>query len=407
MIKRQTYIDKIAPFIDSPVVKILTGIRRCGKSTLLKAVMGELCARGVSDKRIVLYSFDSLAFSHVKTAATLYEDIASTYSKDERIYLFFDEIQEVEEWETVINSLLSDMDADIYVTGSNSKLLSSEISSRLTGRYVTIPVFTLSFEEFRDFRYGSGADYASAPPTPREDLAVYIRQGGFPIVSLKSYSDEEAYSMVRDIYNSCVFTDIVRRYGIRKVDLFERIVKFVFDNLGQTFSALAISKYLKNENRKVDSETVYEYLKKLEEAFIIYRCSRYDLKGKEILKTQEKFYLADSALRYAVLGYSVDSVAAMLENVVYLELLRRGYTVCVGKYDNYEIDFVAERQGDRLYIQIAQDILSDETEGREYGRLLGIKDNYPKYVLCASEYAGGNYRGITTMHVADFLLSDW
>ena len=241
---------------------------------------------------------------------------------------------------------------------------------------------------------------------PKDELAGYLKLGGFPATHLKAYTQDEVYTIVRDIYNATVFTDIVRRNQIRKVDQLERIVRYAFDNVGRTFSAASISKYLKSEHRAVDNETVYSYLSKLEGAYLLHRCSRYDIQGKELLKTQEKFYLADPSLRYAVLGYSPDSVAAMLENLVYLELRRRGYEVYVGKLGAAEVDFVAVRQEEKLYLQVAQQIGSPETERREYGRLLEIPDNYPKYVLRTDPFAGGNYEGIKTMHVADFLLSE-
>ena len=322
-------------------------------------------------------------------------------SSEGKTYLFLDEIQEVKSWEKVVNSLMTDYDVDIYVTGSNSRMMSSEISTYLTGRYIAFRIYPLSFSEYMIFR----KEYAEVLDLHAE-LANYVRLGGFPAAHLQKYTPDEVYTIVKDIYNSTIFTDIVRRNQIRKVDQLERIVKFAFDNVGRTFSAASISKYLKSENRSIDNETVYNYLSKLENAYILYRCGRFDIQGKEILKTQEKFYLADTALRYSVLGYSPDSVAAMLENVVYLELLRRGYKVYVGKVDNAEIDFIAVKQGNKLYIQVAQEIGSPETERREYDRLLDIRDNYPKYVLRTDVFAGGNYEGIKTMHIADFLLND-
>lgn len=237
------------------------------------------------------------------------------------------------------------------------------------------------------------------------ELTEYIRLGGFPAIHLQRYTDDEVYTIVRDIYNSTIFSDIVRRNQVRKVDQLERNVKFAFDNVGRTFSAKSISDYLKSERRTIDNETVYSYLEKLENAYIRHRCSRFDIQGKELLKTQEKFYLAETALRYSVLGYTHTSIAAMLENVVYLELLRRGYAVNIGKTPDGEIDFIAARRAEKLYVQVTKEIKSSETEKREYKRLLDIHDNYPKYVLMADDFAGGNYEGIRTMHIADFLLS--
>ncbi|HJA32467.1 MAG: ATPase [Clostridiales bacterium] len=400
MIGRPLYVDKIMAYTDTAFVKVLTGVRRCGKSTILKMIMeklqNEYC---VPADRIVSIRFDSMEYEDM-TAKEMFEVVKARLNPNGKTYFFLDEVQEIEGWEKVVNSIGCDYDVDLYVTGSNSRMMSSEISTYLTGRYVSFRIFTLSFEEYLTFR----KRYAEVKDTHAE-LADYIRLGGFPATHLREYSQDEVYTIVRDIYNSTIFSDIVKRNQIRKIDQLERVVKYTFSNVGNVFSAKSISDYLKSEHRAIDNETVYSYLEKLEKAYLLHRCSRYDLQGKEILKTQEKFYLADTALRYSVLGYSPDSVAASLENVVYLELCRRGYTVNIGKTPDGEVDFVAQRQGDKLYVQVTQKIESEKTERREYDRLLGIRDNYPKYVLRTDEFAGGNYEGIKNMHVADFLLS--
>ena len=400
MIFRENYVKNIMAFTDTPFVKVLTGVRRCGKSTIMQMIMDELRKRGVSEGRIVSYRFDSMEYEGM-TAKQLYEMIKTKLSDTEKTYIFLDEVQEISSWEKAINSINTDFNVDIYVTGSNSRMMSSEISTYLTGRYVTFRIFTLSFEEYLTFKkqYGEVEDI-------HKELVNYIKYGGFPAIHLREYPLDNAYTIVRDIYNSTIFSDIVRRNQIRKIDQLERVVKFVFDNVGKTFSAKSISDYIKSEHRTIDNETVYNYLEKLESAYILYRCSRYDVRGKELLKTQEKFYLADSSFKYSVLGYNDRSFAAMLENVVCLELLRRGYDVCIGKTPNGEIDFIATRQNDKLYIQITKEIKSEKTEKREYDRLLEIGDNYPKYLLTTDDFAGGNYQGIKTMHVADFLLSN-
>ena len=261
-------------------------------------------------------------------------------------------------------------------------------------------VFTLSFREYLTFR-----NKLAAVRDPKDELADYVRLGGFPAAHLQPFSQDEIYTIVQDIYNSTIFSDVVKRNQIRKIDQLERVVKYTFNNVGNTFSAKSIADYLKAERRSLDNETVYSYLEKLEKAYLLHRCSRYDLQGKEILKTQEKFYLADVALRYSVLGYHADSVASSLENIVYLELCRRGYTVYVGKTGSGEIDFIAVRQNEKIYVQVTQEIRSEKTKEREYERLLAIHDNYPKYVLTTDNFAGGNYEGIKTMHIADFLLN--
>lgn len=401
MIDRPWYVDRIMAYVDTPFVKILTGVRRCGKSTILKMIIQKLQEeRGIPARRIVSCRFDSMEYEDM-TAKQMFTMLKGKIQPDGKTYLFLDEVQEVTGWERAVNSLASDYDVDIYVTGSNSRMMSSEISTYLTGRYVSFRIYTLSFAEYLTFkaRYGTVGD-------AKAELTNYVRLGGFPATHLQSYSADEVYTIVRDIYNSTIFSDIVRRNQVRKIDQLERVVKYTFNNVGNTFSAKSISDYLKSENRKLDNETVYSYLEKLEKAYLLHRCSRYDLQGREILKTQEKFYLADVSLRYSVLGYSEDCAAASLENIVYLELCRRGYTVYIGKLGDCEIDFVAERQNEKLYVQVTQEIRSEKTEKREYERLLQIKDNYPKYVLRTDPFAGGNYRGIKTMHIADFLLSE-
>ena len=400
MIERPAYTDKILRYADTPFVKILTGVRRCGKSTVLNMVRQKLISeRNIDEERIVGFRFDSMEYEGM-TAKHLFEKLKSRVCAKEKTYFFLDEVQEIDGWERAVNSLAADCDVDIYVTGSNSRMMSSEISTYLTGRYISFNVFTLSFAEYLSFK----AAY-DMPDDPKKELALYIRSGGFPAVHLQKYSQEDVYTIVRDIYNSVIFSDIVKRNRIRKIDQLERVVKYVFQNIRNTFSAKSISDYLKAEHRKIDNETVYNYLESLEKAYLLHRCSRYDLQGKELLKTQEKFYAADTALRYSVLGYNPNSVAAALENVVYLELCRRGYSVYVLKTKTGEVDFAAVRQNEKIYVQVAQIIADEKTEQREYDRLLEINDNYPKYVLRTDDFAGGNYNGIKTMHAADFLLS--
>jgi predicted AAA+ superfamily ATPase len=401
MINRPLYMDKIMPYVNAPFVKILTGIRRSGKSTILKMIMDRLedeCR--IPADRIVSYRFDSMEYEDM-TAKQMYDEMKGRISDKGRTYFFLDEVQEITGWEKAVNSLASDYDVDFYVTGSNSRMMSSEISTYLTGRYVTFRVYTLSFAEYLDFK----SQYTKVDD-PKTELANYIRLGGFPATHLRAYSQDEIYTIVRDIYNSTIFSDIVKRNQVRKIDQLERVVKYTFNNVGNTFSAKSVSDYLKAERRSLDNETVYSYLEKLEKAYLIHRCSRYDLHDREILKTQEKFYLADTALRYSVLGYNDDTVASSLENVVYLELCRRGYTVHIGKNGEGEVDFVATRQNEKIYVQVTQRIESEKTERREYERLLEIRDNYPKYVLRTDVFAGGNYEGIRTMHLADFLLCE-
>ncbi len=400
MIERPLYLNKIMPFVDTPFVKILTGVRRCGKSTILKMIQKKLKEEHhITDEQILSYRFDSMEYEDM-TSKELYQELKTKILNTKKTYLFLDEIQEINGWEKVVNTLASDYDVDIYITGSNSRMMSSEISTYLTGRYVTFHIYTLSFDEYLTFKKSYSTIYDI-----KQEFNQYVRLGGFPATHLQEYSQDEVYTIVRDIYNSTIFSDIVRRNQVKKIDQLERVVKYTFNNVGNTFSAKSISNYLKSEQRKIDNETVYRYLEKLQKAFILHRCSRYDLQGKSILKTQEKFYLADISLRYAVLGYTIDSVASSLENIVYLELKRRGYDVCIGKYKDKEIDFVATKQNEKIYVQVTQEIKSEKTQKREYEQLLEIKDNYPKYVVLTDDFAGGNYQGIKTMHITDFLLS--
>lgn len=401
MIERPLYVSKIMKFADAPLVKILTGIRRSGKSTILKMIADEFRKQGVSESCIIQYRFDSMENEEIKDASSMYKKIKEQLVANKKNYLFLDEVQEVTGWEKAVNSFLADFNVDIYITGSNSRMMSSEISTYLTGRYISFRILPLSFNEYLSFRKSY-----TEPLSIHEEFFRYVKQGGFPSVNLREYSDDETYTVVRDIFNSVVFSDIVRRNEIRKIDMLERIIKFVFSNAGNQFSALSLAKFLKNEKRSVDVETVYNYLSKLESAYIIHKSQRYDIQGKEILKTQEKYYLDDVSLRYSLLGYSQDSVASSLENIVYLELLRRGYEVYTGKNNNVEIDFIGQKNNERIYIQVAQTIKNSETMEREYQNLLDIKDNYPKYVLTTDEFAGGNYNGIISKHIADWLLEE-
>lgn len=401
MIQRPRYLNRIVPFIDAPLIKVITGIRRAGKSTIMALLREELLRRGISPEHILGYRFDSMQYDEIKTAKKLYDEISGKLSPAHKTYIFLDEIQEVKDWEKAVNSLMTDFNVDIYVTGSNSRMMSSEISTYLTGRYIAFEIYPLAFSEYLDFRKSYGQ-----PSDTRGEFARFLRLGGFPAVHLTEYTPDETYQIVHDIYHSIIFTDIVKRSQIRKIDQLERVVKYVFSTVGQTFSAQSISKYLKNERRSLDAETIYEYLKKLENAFVLHRCSRYDIRGKETLKTQEKYYLADMSLQYALLSYDPSEIAVMIENVLYTELRSRGYSVCVGKLDTKEIDFVAFKGDQKLYIQATTEIKSSETEKREYENLLSIQDNYPKYVLRLDEFASGNHEGILTMNVIDFLLRD-
>ena len=397
MINRPDYIEALEPFIDKPLVKILAGVRRCGKSTIFEMLKEEFLRRGVSMDHIICKRYTEMDIPESITAKQMYDELTAAMLGKGHCYLLLDEIQEIDGWEKAVNSLLESTDADIYVTGSNSKLMSGEISTYLTGRYVSIPVYTLSFKEYLAFKQDS-------PLSRRELLEDYIRFGGFPIVALSEYDEQSAYQIVNGIYHTVVSRDIVKRHRINKQDLFDRVVKYIIENMGKTFSANSISTFLKSEHRKVSVESIYNYLRWLEQAFIIYPCERYDLQGKSILKTQEKYYLSDVSLKYALLGYNRKMLDGAMENIVFLELKRRGYDVFIGKNDTKEIDFVATRRAERIYVQVCVRI--PETSDREVGNLMEIRDHYPKYVVTLNEMDIGIENGIRIVHLADFLLAE-
>ncbi len=395
MIIRPQYMELMKTYRDVPLVKILAGIRRCGKSTILEMLRDDLLQNGIASDHIISMRYTSEDFDEGMTDKDMYNGIKSQMIDDERYYLLLDEVQEIDGWEKAVNSLLENANTDIYVTGSNSKLMSSEISTYLTGRYISIPVYTLSFAEYLEFKNQSGL-------SKRELLNEYIRIGGFPIVAVGNFDERAAYQIVEGIYNSVVTNDITKRHNIANFDLFNRVVRYIVENVGKTFSANAIVKFLKSEGRSLSVEAVYNYLNWLEKAFVIYRCQRYDLQGKAVLKTQEKFYLADSSLKYCIMGFNTKSIASMLENIVYFELRRKGYNVYIGKNETKEIDFVAVRRDERIYVQVCYNL--PEESDREVANLLEIKDNYPKYVVTMDELAGGNINGVKIVHLADFLL---
>ena len=389
MILRPDYIEAVKPFMDAPLVKILTGVRRCGKSTIFEMIRQELLERGIPEDHIIMKKYTEMDIPDTITAKQMYDELVSRVEDDKRYYFLLDEIQEIKGWEKAVNSLLEGMNADIYVTGSNSKLMSSEISTYLTGRYISIPVFTLSFREYLEFKKESTQSYDKL-------LEEYIKFGGFPIIALGEYEQQSAYQIVDGIYHTVVSRDIVKRHRINKQDLFDRVVKYVIENMGNTFSASSISNFLKSENRKVSIESIYNYLRWLEQAFIIFPCERYDMQGKSVLKTQEKYYLADVSFRYALFGYNRKMLDGVMENIVYLELRRRGYDVYVGKNNTKEIDFIAIH---KVCVQIP------ENSNREVGNLMEIRDHYPKYVVTLNEMDVGIENGIRIVHLRDFLLA--
>ncbi len=397
MIIRPDYIEAIKPYIDVPLVKILAGVRRCGKSTILAMMAAELKKRGIGSEHIIERRYNEMEIDENFTAKDMYSDLKYAVQGKGRCYLFLDELQEVDGWEKTVNSLLEGFDVDIYVTGSNSKLMSSEISTYLTGRYVLIPVYTLSFKEYMSFR---NKDLSEA----RTMFDEYIQYGGFPIIGISSFDTRSAYQIVEGIFASVITRDISKRHQIRNKELFDRVVRYIIENVGMTFSASSIVKFLKSENRSLSVEAIYNYIKWLTEAFIIYPCKRFDLQGKAVLKTQEKYYLSDISLRYCQTGFDRKMLSAMFENVVFLEMKRRGYDVYIGKNSTKEIDFVGIRREERIYVQVCVELPAEST--RETDNLMEIKDHYHKYVVCRDPLAIGNDNGIEIVHIADFLLRE-
>jgi uncharacterized protein len=403
VISRPTYLNQLKAFIDKPQVKILTGIRRSGKSTVLKLLREALLARGIQQQQILILNLESFAYAELNNAASLYEYLREQLQSGKRSYLLLDEIQEVEQWEKAVNSLTVDFDVDVYLTGSNSHLLSSELATYLAGRYVEIPIYTLSFSEFLTFRKHY---FPNSPLTEHTAFLSYLRMGGFPVIHTVDYSEEAAYKVIYDIYSSVILRDTVQRYKIRDVELLERVIRYAFDNIGNTFSGKNVADYFKSQQRKTDINTVYNYLHALEGAFILYRVPRYDVKGREILKTQEKFYASDVSLLYATMGYRDRMIGGILENLVFLELKRRGYRVYVGKLDTREIDFIAERQNEKVYVQVAYKLDSPQTVEREFNTLLAVADQYPKYVVSMDEFWKDSIEGIKHVYIADFLQKE-
>ncbi len=399
MILREDYITEIKKFIDVPLVKILSGVRRSGKSTILEMIKNELVEnRNINKSNIISRKYDEVQYEDM-TSKEMYENLIKEITSEQKYYLFLDELQEIKGWERVINNISERFNVDIYVTGSNSRLMSSEISTYLSGRYISIPVYPLSFQEYLIFKNKEKANF-------KEVFDEYLQYGGFPIIGISNFDTSTAYQVVEGIYTSIITKDISKRHKIRNKDLFDRVVKYVIENVGKTFSTNSIVKFLKSEQRTLSPETIYNYLKWLTDAFIIYPCPRYDIQGKAVLKTQEKYYLSDITFKYCQFGFNNSMVASMLENIVYLEMKRRGYKIFIGKNASKEIDFIGIRREEKIYIQVCRNI--PKNSDREFENLLEIRDHYHKYVVTSDRLAKGNEDGIEIVHIAEFLLKkEW
>lgn len=401
MIKRELYMRRIRPFIGSDLIKVMTGIRRSGKSVMLELVKQELRASGIPESQFITINFEDLRNAPLCTAEALHAEILRRAENlPSKVYLFFDEIQEVEHWEKCINSLRVALDCDIYITGSNAKLLSGELASYLGGRYVEFVIYPFSFSEFLEL-------YQTISPqaTPAQCFQKYLLVGGMPYLANLRYEDEPSRQYLTDIFNSVQLKDIVQRNKVRDVDLLERVLRYIIANVGTSFSAASLSKFLKNEHRKVAPETILNYIRYCCDAYLVYQVKRQDLQGKQILASSEKYYIADHGIREAVLGGNMRDINLILENIVFLELLRRGYHVTVGKTGKQEIDFVCDQHGEKLYIQVTYLLASDDTIAREFGVFDRIQDNYPKYVISLDELDLSR-NGIKHRNIRDFLLAD-
>jgi len=420
LIERKIYTDKIKGFIDKEVIKIITGIRRCGKSEILKLLKEEILK--ITDKEhIVFINFEDIEFDYIETYKELHDYVSSKMKDDKKYYLFFDEIQIVEDWEKAVNSLRL-KNTDIYITGSNSKLLSGELATLLGGRYVHFEVRPLSFNEFLQFRkeYGVkkqeyvigkyiGIESGNYYVISTQDLDEYIRFGGFPFISTQNFAIEDAIKIVRDISTSIVSRDVASRNKIKNVPLLEKIVAFLYDNVGQLTSLRGIAEYISGGDKKktaVNLETISTYVNYLETAYIVKKVPRYDIKGKRLFETNDKYYLADHSLAYVIKDINKVNKGGILENIVYNELVTRGYNVYVGKLDAKEVDFVAEKNGEKIYIQVCLEFTTDETYKREFSPLKEIRDNYPKYVVSLDNFANRNDEGVIGISLKDFLLKE-
>uniref|UniRef100_UPI0040579848 ATP-binding protein n=1 Tax=Agathobacter sp. TaxID=2021311 RepID=UPI0040579848 len=401
MIKRETYMSRIRPFMNSDLIKVLTGIRRSGKSVMLELIKEELLNSGVDSKQFISINFEDMRYSNLHTANILHEEILKRAENiPGKVYLFFDEIQEVSDWEKCINSLRVILDCDIYITGSNARLLSGELATYLGERYVEFVIYPFSYTEFLKL-------YHTVCPELSEQQAFqkYMISGGMPYLSNLRYEEEPSQQYLADLFNSVQLKDIVRRNKIRDVDLLERIIAYVMANVGTTFSATTIVKFLKNEKRAVSADTILNYVRYCVEAYLFYQVKRQDLQGKQILSTNEKYYIADHGIREAVYGGNVRDINLILENIVYMELLRRGYNVTVGKVKDKEIDFVCEKRNEKLYVQVTYLLASDDTVRREFGVYDEIRDNYPKFVVSLDEFDMSR-NGIKHMNIRNFLKTD-
>lgn len=406
MVQRELYMEKLRRLKDKDVIKVITGVRRCGKSYLLQLFIDELIDSGISEENIILINFDSIKYKNIRRQDELDELVLDLINNIQgHMYLFFDEIQNVKFWEKSIVSYYTDLDCDIYITGSNSNLLSGELSTHLTGRYMEIRMYPFSFNEFCDYKLESldldESDENLLRYYKRQWLDEFIWQGSFPF-SL-SISSEDRFDYLQDIFNSILYNDLIERYSIRDINILNKLISFLLDNIGNVFSSNSISNFLKSENVSVSAVTIQNYLKYIENTCLFNRVPREDIKGKELLKTNEKYYVVDTGFIQAIRGKNrYDNRGRVIENIVFLELIKRGYSVTIGKLNGFEIDFLCRKNNEIFYVQVAERIHEGNID-REFGSLLKLKDNYPKYVVSADE-DDKSMHGIRHISLLDFLI---
>lgn len=400
MIKRELYMKRIRPFMGKDIVKVLTGIRRCGKSVMLELIKEELLEQGIEKSCILSINFETRALDYVKDVESAYRFIQSYAKKiKQKLILLLDEVQELKDWERMINSCMIDFDVDIYITGSNAKMLSGELATYLGGRYVEFKIYPFSYEEASRLLEKEG-EYA-----PQEAFRIYLERGGMPFLYQYQLDGTSGRQYLEDVYSSIILKDIAQRNQIRDMEQLKRVLLYFIANVGNPFSASSITRYLKSENRSISTETLYNYIDYCKTACLLHLVPREDVIGKQLLKFQEKIYLTDHGIREAVYGNNMRDVNQILENIVYMELLRRGYEVRVGKAGALEVDFAARRGSERLYVQVSYLLASDETMEREFGVLERIGDNYPKYVVTMDEITRSR-NGIKHKNIKEFLLME-
>ena len=398
MIKREQYLKRIRGFYHKDLIKVITGIRRCGKSVLLMQIIDELREQGIEDSRIIYINFEDYDYSFIQTGKDLHEYVKEKIVSEEMCYLFFDEIQVVKEFERVINSLKMKYNTSIFITGSNGKLLSGELATFLSGRYVSFSVYPFSFKEVCELNNISKENVTD------ELLQDYMIWGGLPQRFMME-NEEQTKTFLRDVYDTIVLRDIVQRAGIKDVDLFGRVMEYLCCNPSQIFSPQSMADYFLSVNRKVSKETIYNYLEHITSSLIMTRASRYDIRGKRILTKMDKYYLTDMGLgRIRNTGFKLE-MGALLENIVYNELLVRGYEVYVGKTRNGEIDFVAIKDNKKEYYQVAYYLYDEKVIEREFGAFDGVPDNFPKFVL-SFDKMDFSREGIIHKNVLEFLMEE-